>query len=65
MPVPRSTLKIFIVMLSPISGFFLPFQGLRLIFSPGLRRFVVIPLLLNILILGPSRIQSCRLFVIS
>jgi CysZ protein len=37
-------------MLSPVSGFFLPFQGLRLIFSPGLRRFVAIPLLLNILI---------------
>ena len=37
-------------MLSAISGFFLPFQGLRLLFSPGLRRFVAIPLLLNILI---------------
>jgi CysZ protein len=37
-------------MLSAINGFFLPFQGLRLIFSPGLRRFVAIPLLLNILI---------------
>jgi len=37
-------------MLSAISGFFLPFHGLRLLFSPGLRRFVAIPLLLNILI---------------
>ena len=37
-------------MLSAISGFFLPYQGLRLIFSPGLRRFVAIPLLLNIVI---------------
>jgi len=37
-------------MLSAIGGFFLPFQGLRLIFSPGLRRYVAIPLLLNILI---------------
>lgn len=37
-------------MLSAASGFFLPFQGLRLISSPGLRRFVAIPLLLNILI---------------
>ena len=37
-------------MLSAISGFFLPFQGARIIFSPGLRRFVAIPLLLNILI---------------
>jgi CysZ protein len=37
-------------MLSAINGFFLPFQGVRLIFSPGLRRFVAIPLLLNILI---------------
>lgn len=37
-------------MLSSISGFFLPFQGVRLIFSPGLRRFVAIPLLLNIVI---------------
>lgn len=35
-------------MLSTISGFFLPFQGLRLVLSPGLRRFVVVPLLLNI-----------------
>ena len=33
-----------------ISGFFLPFQGLSLIFARGLRRFVVIPLALNILI---------------
>lgn len=33
-----------------ISGFFLPFQGLSLIFTQGLRRFVVIPLVLNILI---------------
>lgn len=39
-------------MLSAIGGFILPFQGLRLIFSPGLRRFVAIPLLLNILIFG-------------
>jgi len=37
-------------MLSSISGFFLPFQGVRLIFSPGIRRFVAIPLLLNIVI---------------
>ena len=37
-------------MLSSIGGFFLPFHGLRLIFSPGLRRFVAIPLFLNILI---------------
>ena len=39
-------------MLSAIGGFFLPFQGLRSIFSPGLRRFVVIPLALNIMIFG-------------
>lgn len=37
-------------MLATISGFFLPFQGLRLILAPGLRRFVVVPLLLNVLI---------------
>ncbi len=37
-------------MRSTISGFFLPFQGLRLIFAPGLRRFVVVPLVLNILV---------------
>lgn len=37
-------------MLSIISGVFLPFQGIRLILSPGLRRFVFIPLLLNIVI---------------
>lgn len=39
-------------MLSTISGFFLPFQGLRLILSPGLRRFVIVPLLLNVVIFG-------------
>ena len=39
-------------MLSTISGFFLPFQGLRLVFSPGLRRFVIIPLLANIAVFG-------------
>lgn len=37
-------------MFSILSGFFLPFQGLRLILAPGLRRFVVVPLLLNIFI---------------
>lgn len=37
-------------MLSTISGFLLPFKGLALILTPGLRRFVIIPLLLNILI---------------
>lgn len=37
-------------MLSAISGFFLPFQGLRLIFSRGLRRYVLVPLTLNLVI---------------
>ena len=37
-------------MLSSISGFFLPFQGLRLITRPGLRRYVAVPLLLNLVI---------------
>lgn len=37
-------------MLSIISGFFLPFQGLRLVFGAGLRRFVLVPLALNILV---------------
>ena len=37
-------------MLSSASGFLLPFQGLRLLFTPGLRRFVLVPLLLNVLI---------------
>ena len=35
-----------------ISGFLLPFQGLRMVFRPGFRRYVFIPLLLNILIFG-------------
>lgn len=35
-----------------VKGFFLPFQGLRIIMRPGLRRYVVVPLLLNILIFG-------------
>lgn len=39
-------------MLSTLNGFFLPFQGLRLVFSAGMRRFVVVPLLLNILLFG-------------
>lgn len=33
-----------------ISAFLLPFGGLRLIMSPGLRRFVIVPLLLNLII---------------
>ncbi len=33
-------------------GFLLPFQGLRMIFWPGFRRYVVVPLLLNITIFG-------------
>ena len=37
-------------MISAPSAFFLPFQGLKLLFTPGLRRFVAVPLLLNILI---------------
>jgi len=35
-----------------IAGFLLPFQGLRLIMRPGFRRYVVMPLLLNILVFG-------------
>jgi CysZ protein len=37
-------------MTSAFKGFILPFQGLRIIARPGLRQFVLIPLLLNILI---------------
>ena len=37
-------------MLSALSGFFLPFHGLRLVFSRGVRRYVLVPLLLNILL---------------
>jgi len=37
-------------MLSSINAFFLPFHGLKLLFTPGLRRYVAVPLLLNILI---------------
>jgi CysZ protein len=33
-----------------ISAFFLPFNGLRLIFKPGLRRFAAIPVLISALI---------------
>lgn len=35
-------------MLSVISGFFLPFQGLKLVSSRGLRRYLIVPLLVNI-----------------
>lgn len=35
---------------SAISGFFLPFQGLRLVLSRGVRRYLLVPLLLNILV---------------
>lgn len=35
-----------------LQGFLLPFQGLRLIFRPGFRRYVMIPLLLNIVVFG-------------
>lgn len=37
-------------MLASIAGFFLPFQGLRLVLSPGLRRYVAVPFLLNLVI---------------
>jgi CysZ protein len=37
-------------MFAPIQGFLLPFRGLVMIFRPGLRSFVLIPLLLNILV---------------
>jgi len=33
-----------------LDGFLLPLQGLRMIFRPGFRRYVAIPLLLNILV---------------
>jgi CysZ protein len=39
-------------MLSAISGFFLPFQGLRLVLRPGLRRFVIVPILANVAVFG-------------
>lgn len=35
-----------------LEGFLLPFQGLRMIFRPGFRRYVMVPLLLNIIIFG-------------
>lgn len=38
--------------MAPLAGFMLPFQGLRLIMKPGLRRFVVMPLLMNIIVFG-------------
>lgn len=34
------------------SSFFLPFQGLRWIFKPGLKKFVLIPLIVNILLIS-------------
>ena len=37
-------------MWSTIGGFFLPFQGLTLVFRPGLRRYVLVPLVLNVVI---------------
>jgi CysZ protein len=37
-------------MLSTISAFFLPWHGLRLVFSRGLRRFVMVPLVVNIVL---------------
>ncbi len=37
-------------MRSTLSGFFLPFSRLGLIMRPGLRRFVVVPLLLNLIV---------------
>ena len=37
-------------MQSTLSGFFLPFSGLGIIMRPGLRRFVVVPLLLNLVV---------------
>jgi uncharacterized protein involved in cysteine biosynthesis len=39
-------------MTSAIKGFLLPLSGLRLIARPGLRRFVLVPLLLNIVVFG-------------
>ncbi|MCB1775450.1 MAG: sulfate transporter CysZ [Gammaproteobacteria bacterium] len=35
-----------------VKGFFLPFQGLGIITRPGLRRYVIVPLLLNMLVFG-------------
>jgi CysZ protein len=49
-------------MLSSISGFFLPFQGLRLVFSPGLRRFVIVPLLANLLVFGALAYTGAHYF---
>lgn len=49
-------------MLSTISGFFLPFQGLILIVSPGLRRFVLIPLLINLVIFAALAFAGAHYF---
>ena len=37
-------------MTSLIHSFFLPLRGLGLLFSPGLRKYVIVPLLVNVLI---------------
>lgn len=49
-------------MLSTIDGFFLPFKGLRLILRPGLRRFVIVPMLANLLIFAGLAYLSAHYF---
>ncbi len=36
------------------SSFFLPFRGLRWLFKPGLKKFVLIPILVNILLIAAA-----------
>jgi CysZ protein len=33
-----------------LTGFFLPFQGLKMLWQPGIRRYALLPLLLNIIV---------------
>lgn len=49
-------------MLSIISGFFLPFQALRQIFAPGLRRFVLVPLAVNLIIFSALALVGAHYF---
>jgi len=47
---------------APVSGFGYLLQGIRLITRPGLRRFVVVPLLVNILIFAGAIYAGVRWF---
>ncbi|MBF0426930.1 MAG: EI24 domain-containing protein, partial [Magnetococcales bacterium] len=47
---------------NPVAGFFYVQRGVRIIFQPGLRRFVVLPITVNVIVFGLGTLYLYRTY---